>query len=90
VTTVAGTVTRRAGGARPHVASEHHQAIRRLGHGLRPSAHASDGVIEGVELTGARYAVGLQWHPEEPEAGVAGRRLGEAFVAAAAAEDRAA
>jgi putative glutamine amidotransferase len=47
------------------VNSMHHQAIRRLGEGLREVAWAPDGVIEGVELPGERFVLGVQWHPEE-------------------------
>jgi putative glutamine amidotransferase len=42
----------------------HHQAVRRLGDGLRAVAHAPDGVIEATELPGAEFEVGVQWHPE--------------------------
>ena len=66
------------------VNSMHHQGIRELGVGLVPTAFASDGLIEGAELTGGGFAVGVQWHPEmfktgEPSVG----RLFEDFVAAA-------
>jgi putative glutamine amidotransferase len=48
------------------VNSMHHQAIKRLGDGLREVAWAPDGVIEGVEMAGdARFVLGVQWHPEE-------------------------
>ena len=47
------------------VNSMHHQAIKTLARGLRPTAHAPDGVIEGVEGTGDQYLVAVQWHPEE-------------------------
>ena len=48
------------------VNSMHHQAIKTLGRGLRGVAWAPDGIIEGVELAdGGRFAVGVQWHPEE-------------------------
>ena len=42
----------------------HHQAVRRLGEGLRAVAHAPDGVVEAVELPGADFELGVQWHPE--------------------------
>jgi putative glutamine amidotransferase len=46
--------------------SFHHQAVSRLGDGLRAVAHAPDGVIEGVAGTSeAWWVVGVQWHPEE-------------------------
>jgi putative glutamine amidotransferase len=38
--------------------------VRTLGQGLRPTAHAPDGVIEAVSLEGHPFALGVQWHPE--------------------------
>jgi putative glutamine amidotransferase len=46
------------------VNSVHHQGIGRLATDLRAVAWAEDGSIEGVELPGARFALGVQWHPE--------------------------
>ena len=46
------------------VCSWHHQAVRKLGRGLRPTAHAPDGVIEAVVLEDRPFALGVQWHPE--------------------------
>ena len=46
------------------VNSFHHQAVDRLGDGLRASAFATDGLIEGVEGTGEAFVVGVQWHLE--------------------------
>jgi len=49
-----------------NVNSMHHQAIDRVGFGLREVAWAPDGVIEGVEMPGEdRFVLGVQWHPEE-------------------------
>jgi putative glutamine amidotransferase len=42
----------------------HHQAIRELAPGLRSTAVAPDGLIEGVEIPNHPYAIGVQWHPE--------------------------
>jgi putative glutamine amidotransferase len=61
----------------------HHQGIRDLGAGLVATAIAADGLIEGAELKGRGFAVGVQWHPEmfasgEPSVG----KLFEDFVAA--------
>ena len=55
-----------------------------MGEGLTISAKASDGLIEGLELPGHPFAVGVQWHPETlssyaPEA----QRLFNALKAAA-------
>jgi putative glutamine amidotransferase len=46
------------------VPAYHHQAVDRLGEGLRVSAHASDGTVEAIELPGSAWALGVQWHPE--------------------------
>lgn len=45
--------------------SLHHQAIDRLATELRATAHAPDGVIEGVEVASDWWVLGAQWHPEE-------------------------
>lgn len=47
------------------VNSLHHQGIKDLGKGLTASAHAPDGLIEGIEMPSYPYLVGVQWHPEE-------------------------
>lgn len=44
--------------------SWHHQAVDRLGAGLRPVAWAEDGVVEAVELDGNPNLLAVQWHPE--------------------------
>jgi putative glutamine amidotransferase len=46
------------------VATYHHQAIDRLGSGLVATGWAPDGTIEAVEIDGASWVVGVQWHPE--------------------------
>ncbi|MEV7232689.1 gamma-glutamyl-gamma-aminobutyrate hydrolase family protein [Streptomyces sp. NPDC051020] len=46
------------------VPTYHHQAVDRLAPDLVASAHAADGTVEAVELPGARWALGVQWHPE--------------------------
>ena len=45
------------------VNSTHHQAVKRLGRGLRVAARATDGVIEAVECDSLPI-VGVQFHPE--------------------------
>lgn len=46
------------------VNSLHHQAIKRTGDGVVPTAWADDGVIEAMEVPGAPFVVCVQWHPE--------------------------
>jgi len=65
----------------------HHQAIARVGDGLRVVARAGDGIIEAVEpVDPGSWVVSVQWHPEDsamrdPEQ----QRLFAAFVDAARA-----
>jgi putative glutamine amidotransferase len=48
------------------VNSLHHQAIKRLGRGLKATAHSEDGLYEAVELAGGYpFFLAVQWHPEE-------------------------
>lgn len=84
VHTAGGTLARRVMGDSPGVISEHHQAVSRLGRGLRVTSVAPDGLVEALEVPGRRFALGVQWHPERCETG-AGVRLAEALVEAAAA-----
>lgn len=46
------------------VYSSHHQAVDRIGDGLRPVAHAADGVVEALERTDGGPGLFVQWHPE--------------------------
>ncbi len=46
------------------VNSLHHQGLRDLAPDLTVSATAPDGLVEGVEIEGHPFAVGVQWHPE--------------------------
>src|SRR5260221_4113893 len=67
-----------------HVNTLHHQALREVAPRLTITAHATDGIIEGVELPDSRFFVGVQWHPEEMTTySEPMRRLFGAFVDAA-------
>ena len=60
-----GSVLERLVGPEPlPVNSTHHQAVSRPGNGVAVSGWAPDGVIEAIEVEGARLALGVQWHPE--------------------------
>jgi putative glutamine amidotransferase len=65
------------------VNSIHHQAVARLAAGFRATACAPDGVIEGIEHPTHRFALAVQFHPEElvPDHAPSAR-LFAAFVAA--------
>lgn len=65
VRTVAGSRLAEVLGSAAAVSCYHHQAVAEVPAGLRATAHADDGVVEGVELEGDRFVVGVQWHPEE-------------------------
>lgn len=45
----------------------HHQAVARVGNGLRVTARAGDGIIEGLEADDA-WILAVQWHPEDTAA----------------------
>jgi putative glutamine amidotransferase len=48
------------------VNSLHHQAIKRLGRGLKVTAHSEDGLVEAVEAADDYpFLMAVQWHPEE-------------------------
>jgi putative glutamine amidotransferase len=52
-------------GAGTEGSCHHHQAIDRLGRGVKAVGFAGDGTIEAVELEDSDFAIGVQWHPED-------------------------
>ena len=56
------------------VRNGHHQAVDAVGSSLHVSARARDGLVEGTEHRAATWAIGVQWHPEEPAADPDDRR----------------
>ena len=81
-----------AGDSRARVNSSHHQALDRLGRGLRIVARAPDGVIEAVEFAAdasaspagsSPWVLGVQWHPERMSADTLAQSLFHELVSAA-------
>jgi len=78
VRTAQGSLLRDVLGERAAVPTYHHQGV--TAHpGYEASAWTDDGVVEAMEAHGARWRVGVQWHPEMDD----DLRLFAAFVAAA-------
>lgn len=70
----AGSIVQSACGSSFRVYSSHHQAVKKLGTGLRATQKASDGTIEAIEHeTLPVFAV--QWHPE-----LMGKGAGDAII----------
>jgi gamma-glutamyl-gamma-aminobutyrate hydrolase PuuD len=57
----------------------HHQAVDRLADDVEAVGWADDGTVEAAIVPGRRFAVAVQWHPEESD----DPRLFQALVAAA-------
>ncbi|MCU1348124.1 MAG: peptidase [Acidobacteria bacterium] len=81
----AGTKLASIVGAAPemNVNSSHHQAIRKVGEGLRAAAHAPDGIVEGLEDPKHPFYVGVQWHPEDMRGEPSATSIFGAFIEAA-------
>jgi putative glutamine amidotransferase len=74
-----------AGRLEAMVNSHHHQAVDKIGFNLRATAWSSDTVVEALEDSRPdRYAVAVQWHPEEGwEKDSLSRELFNDFISAA-------
>jgi putative glutamine amidotransferase len=71
------------GGGEIRVNSDHHQAVREVGSGLRAGAFAPDGVIESIEAVDPNwFCVGVMWHPESETASALDAQLFECFIQA--------
>lgn len=46
------------------VVTSHHQCVGNPGKDFSVIAKAPDGVVEGIEKSGERFVLGVQWHPE--------------------------
>jgi putative glutamine amidotransferase len=70
-------------GTEATVRCHHHQAIDRVAQGLEVVGWSEDGTVEAVELTGPRFGLAVQWHPEQDATDM---RLFAALVEAARAK----
>ena len=60
-----GTMLARIAGASAiPVNSAHHQAVKNVPASVVINSRSPDGVIEGIEVPGKRFVLGVQWHPE--------------------------
>jgi putative glutamine amidotransferase len=66
-----------------NVNSSHHQAVRKVGQGLRVTALAPDGIVEGVEDPKHPFYLGVQWHPEDMTGEGSASAIFGAFIEAA-------
>ena len=64
-----GGTLKRLYGTRLQANSSHHQAVDRVGRGLRVVALSPDGVVEGLEHQ-SLPVLGVQFHPERMEKGL--------------------
>lgn len=65
------------------VNSSHHQCLDQLGAHLVATAWAEDGIVEAVQDPRHKFALGIQWHPEDMPDDPIQRRIFQALVAAA-------
>ena len=68
--------------ANARVTSHHRQAVRDPG-AMRVIARSQDGVIEAIDHPGARFFLGVQWHPERTDDPALGQGIFSQLVAAA-------
>ena len=47
------------------VNSYHHQAVKQVADAFTATAFSTDNIIEAIEHKDKRFAVGVQWHPED-------------------------
>ncbi len=76
-------LARTLGVASLDINSFHREAVVETGPGVTVCARAADGVIEAIEIEGAPFALGIQWHQERfVGTDHPGNRIFEAFVSA--------
>jgi putative glutamine amidotransferase len=64
-----GSLAARAAGELLHgTKSHHHQGVDRVGDGFTVTGSSTlDALVEAIELSDHRFALGVQWHPEADE-----------------------
>ncbi len=60
----------------------HHQAVDRLGEGLRVAARDENGIVQAIESVEGPFTIGVQWHPEFMPYAWHSRKIFAAFAAA--------
>jgi putative glutamine amidotransferase len=83
---VPGSLAARAAGETLHATkSHHHQGVDSLGEGLEATGWSVlDDLVEAIEVPAARWALGVQWHPEaDPRSRVVSSFVAEAASVAA-------
>lgn len=70
--------------------THHHQALKELGKNIEANCWSEDGIIEGIELRGSHFALGVQSHPESlyERAEIKWQAFFEALVAEAAKSNK--
>ena len=58
-------IAKAVGAEHLRVNSFHHQSVKDVAAGMHVTARSPDGIIEGMESTGAWWVMAVQWHPEE-------------------------
>ncbi len=69
------------------VYSNHHQAVKDLGKGLKIIAHSDDGVVEALERVNGKFGLFVQWHPEQMDDAEHRNAIYGALIRACAAQN---
>ncbi|MBN2376703.1 MAG: gamma-glutamyl-gamma-aminobutyrate hydrolase family protein [Sedimentisphaerales bacterium] len=72
----------------PVVYSAHHQAVDKIGHGLKIVAHSDDGIVEALERTDDAFGLFVQWHPEKMDNPALRKPIYKALIDACRAQSK--
>jgi len=73
---------------RAFVYSNHHQAVKDAGFGLKIVARSDDGIIEALERVDGKFGLFVQWHPEQMDDAVHRNAIYRALVRACAERNK--